>query len=256
MKILSAIPFLLLIFSFVGCKKDDYPTPNGKRLEKIIGRWYDTVYYTFFKYDQDDRVVEVIRNNNNVPLDTGFLSIEYNSQGKMVNYRSKYNRSSFSYAYTFIYDTNGRITQKRSLPTNSPSKSYSYDQEGRLVTDSNFYYSLNSSILSGVYQYDNKGDLVKWQNQYYDSYNQRVFTWPVTEASYNNSLNSLADLGQILYHILEYYPYILSKHNVSQINYNNGSLDRSFTYEYYPNGLMKKIIYDNNNKFYDEFLYE
>lgn len=255
MRVPTAIVSILLIFSIVGCKKEDYTVANGKRLVKIIQRWHDSLYYTSFKYDQDGRVAEVIGTDpKNTPLDTIFTSIEYNAQGQMLNYRYRHNKGYYSHAYTFIYDTNGRIIQLRSLPTNSLIKTYAYDPQGRLVTDSRFYHTLNTSIPWGIFEYDNSGDVVKGLFQYYDSYSRKIDTSAVFEASYNNSPNSLADLGPTLYHILHYHPYVLSKHNVSQFNY-DGYI-RIFTYEYYPDGLMKKVIYNNDHEYYDEFLYE
>ena len=47
---------------------------------------------------------------------------------------------------------------------------------------------------------------------------------------------------------------MLSKNNISEIRY-TGSFEK-YDYEYYSNGLPKKIIYNGDNKNYQEFFYE
>ena len=254
MKLAGLSIFVVAIFLIVGCEKDYYPIANGKLLQKIVYRWHDTLYYSFLKYDQNDRLVEIKGTGINSPLDTIIVSINYDAQGKMIGYIYKYNRFPNVYAYTFIYNSDGRISEKRTPGSNTRSHIYAYDQKGRLVADSLYIHDLNSMIPVVLYEYDDADNLIKWQNFYYNPATRKIDSLPRNEASYHNSRNTLADIAQTLHFILEYRAYILSKHNVAQVK-NNGDT-HTYTYEYYANGLTKKVIHNNDKAFYEEFFYD
>ena len=254
MKFTGLTVFVVAIFLIVGCEKDYYPIAKGRLLQKIVYRWHDSLYYNFLKHDQNNRLIEVKETRINSPLDTITISIDYDVQGRMTGYIYKYNRIPDVYAYTFMYNSDGRISEKRTHGSNTPGHTYTYDLKGRLVADSLFIHDLNSMIPAVLYEYDDSDNLIKWQNFHYDPVTRRIESLPVNEATYLKSRNTLADIGQTLHFILEYAAYILSNYNVSEVKY-NGDTD-TYTYEYYANGLTRKAIHNGDNAFYEEFFYE
>ena len=254
MKLSGLTIFVVAIIFIAGCEKDYYPIAKGRLLQKIVYRWHDSLYYNFLKYDQDNRLIEVKGTGIKSPLDTIIISIDYDAQGRMIGYINRHNRTSDVYAYTFMYNSNGRLSEKRSRGSNTPGHTYTYDLEGRLVADSFYIHDLNSMIPAVLYVYDDADNLIKWQNFHYDPVTRKIESLPIKEASYLKSRNTLADIGQTLHFILEYQPYILSKYHVSQVKY-NGDTD-TITYEHYANGLTRKAIHNGDNAFYEEFIYD
>ena len=247
---LTVVIVALTLFS---CKKDDFPTTNGKLLHKIINRWHDSLYYTTLKYDMQEKLVEIKATSNNRPLDTSTLTISYDSQNKLIGYTYAQDQRFQIQSFVFTYDSDGHIISKVNVGTNVRSQVYSYDKTGRLIADSVFDKRANSIILKTTFKYDDKNNLIEWQDYYYNIYSKKVENWPVNEVSHHNSINPYTNLGLTLFMITDD-THMLSKNNISEVHY-NGTI-RKYDYEYESNGLPKKITFNNDHEHYQEFYYE
>lgn len=240
----------IILFS---CKKVDYQAPNNKRLYEVRHHWYDSISYTMLNYNQHGKLVEIKGTSNNQPLDTSILTISYDSENKMTGYTYTHNRSSWYASFKFLYDDAGRIIRKL-YPNNLVSNSYSYDNRGRLVSDSGYSASENLFFPRGIFKYDNNNNVIEWQFSYYDSYLRRSYSQPVQQASHNNRINPYANLGLTLYFITYEDVDGLSKNNTVEVRDDRTS--RKYEFEYYQNGLTQKIMRADERKVYQEFFYE
>ena len=80
-----AFTVAILYFLFSACKKSDLPNTGDQRLQKIIAKSGDSILFTFFKYDAQNRLTVVTDSNNNGYVSKTF--IDYNNQGNPVKFK-------------------------------------------------------------------------------------------------------------------------------------------------------------------------
>ena len=194
------------------CKKDNHQPLSNKRLTQVVTHWYDTIGYTFFKYNEFGKLVQIKKTSNNQPLDTSTCIISYDADNKMTGFTLTYNRISWYSSFKFLHDNAGRIIRKL-YPDNVVSNIYSYDNLGRLISDSSYSAAENAYSPHGVFKYDNHNNLVEWQFFFYDYYWRTLYSSRIQQSSHNNRPSSYANLGLTLYSIMYERTEGLSKHN-------------------------------------------
>lgn len=244
------ISFLIL----VSCKKDNNQVlTSNNRLTEFRSHWYDSIGYYLLKYNQAGKLIELKATSNNQPLDTSTWTISYDAENKMTAYTLTHNRITWFASFKFVYDNSGRIIAKV-YSNNTPSNIYSYDNRGRLISDSSYNSSESLYFPRGVFRYDAHNNLVEWQFSYYDSYYRRLQSQPIHQASHNNRLNPFADLGLTLYFVMDQTTRGLSKNNMVEVR--DATTIQQYDFEYYPNGLARKILKADEREVYKEFFYD
>ncbi len=170
-----------------------------------------------------------------------YHNLLYNDQGKLV----KAGRDSF------LYNDNNQLIQRQRRITSETSRywlinTYVYDTQGRLIRDTSFTGQtfLNPSIIpSGIsnFFYDANDNINKID--YNAVWPVGTSTHTITTASYDARINPFKNLG-----LLPYFAY----NNIFLLSTNNQQI-QGFQYEYFDNGLLKKISY---NKVVQEYFYE
>ena len=214
----------------------------------------ETCYVTeLFAYDVSGRLVSITDSGGRgLPspsggpgpfrlIDNYYHNLQYNDQGNLI----KSNRDSF------LYNSNNQLTQRLRRITSDTSRywlinTYVYDTKGRLITDTSYtgQTSLHPSITPeqiSSFFYDPNDNLIKVDNNY---------VWPVGTSrhqiytsGFDNKINPFKNFGLIPY--LAYStPFLLSSNNPQT---------QDFQYEYYDNGLLKKISYKSVTQ---EYFYE
>jgi hypothetical protein len=111
----SLLTYLVIAFVAISCGGSDNPVPNstiGKncKLSKIIGTSSSSSSVTTFKYDNTNRLIEML-----VIVDDSF----YNTVEKTT--------------YTFTYNTAGQLaTRKLITPTNVSDYTFVYKSNGQI----------------------------------------------------------------------------------------------------------------------------
>ena len=162
------------------------------------------------------------------------------------------NRSSWYASFKFLHDDAGRIIRKL-YANNVVSNIYSYDNLGQLISDSSYSAAGNAYFPHGVFKYDNHNNLVEWQFFSYDYYWRRLYSSNIQQSSHNNQTNPYANLGLTLYFVTGRTEG-LSKHN--SVEDRDGTSSTKYEFEYYQNGLTKKIVEADEKEVYNEFFYE
>jgi hypothetical protein len=250
MSIIRFVFAALMIFAiFNACRKRDLPNDSGKLLQKIINKSGDSLLYTFFSYDGQNRLTTITDSNNNGHLWNTF--IEYNALERPVKfkvfYRNNPNGSFTEYSDSLLYNDNNQVVEKLSLYPSFPNmvrNTYSYDTHGRLTIDSGYSYWGNG-VSAGYtgFTYDGNSNIVQWQTFYMLSSGE-INSGGIITASYNMENNAYNSLGLAAYFIRGD-EFLLSKQNATQIRYYDGTT-RSYQYEYYSNGLPEKAVITNN----------
>jgi hypothetical protein len=237
------------------CKKDNNDSLSNKnRLYEFRSHWYDTIGYYLLKYNQVGKLTQIKATSNNQPLDTSNWTISYDAENRMTGYTLTHNRISWFASFKFLHDHAGRIIAKVYSSNNGPSHIYSYDNLGRLISDSSYSYSENSYFPRGVFKYDSRSNLIEYQFSYYDSYYRRLESWPIKQASHNNKPNPYSNLGLTLYFVMDETTRGLSKTNAVEVR--EGTTSSRYEFEYYPDGLTQKTLRVDEKEVYQEFFYE
>lgn len=239
-----AFTFTILLSLFCACKKEDLSNAGGQRLQKIISSSGDSILVTSFSYDVHGRLTSIIDSNNNGHVWETF--IDYNDQGKPVKFKVIYSSSANNFGTesfgSLLYNNNNEVVEKMFSSTfNGPYKkihSYAYDAGGRLVGDTTYGHWSDEVYSYTTFTYDANSNVAQWEQ--YSKSSGTMQSDGITTASYNTMNNPYVNLGSAAYFIREE-NVLLNRHNRVLTNYYDGTTG-SYTYEYYNNGLIKKIV--------------
>lgn len=247
-------PFAVIVLLY-SCSKEHLPQASGERLYRIVNSDGDSTLYLNFNYDAEGKLTLIEDSNSQTHL--GRIFLYYNEDNKMVKrvwmrYYGSLNNLLGQGIDSFIYDNNDRITKTIliSTPNNTPTyktiNSFSYDEQGRLIADTTHSYWNNDITALTKFTYDAGGDVVQSENVSYTS--GAVQNSTITKFTYNTTENPYKDLGMAAYLFLYDKEMMLSKHVPLQASFQDNSTN-SYSYEYYSNGLPKKVInvYSNQN---------
>lgn len=239
---------ILLLFLLHSCQKEDLPNAGGELLQKIKYNSNDSVLYTFFYYDDQNKLVAITDSNNNGHL--WKTHIEYNIQDKPVKFKVFYRShpgGSFSEGVdSLVYNTQWQVMKElytsSFIPTYKVINTYSYDAQGRLAVDTMHNY--RSDEVNGYtnFIYDGSNNVVQWQQ--FIKEGGAMKSSGIVVANYNTHKNPFHVLGLAVYFLRrpDISPnMLLSRYNPLQIIYNS-SYNQNYSYEYYSNGLPKKTV--------------
>ncbi len=219
-----------------------------------LGNDCATCYLTeLFAYDGSGKLVSITDSGmRGLPSSSGgpmpfmlyynyYHTLQYNDQGNLVNAGRD----------SFLYNINHQLVQRLRRISSDTSRywlinTYVYDTKGRLVTDTSFtgQTSLHPAVIPeqiSSFYYDANDNVIKTDNNY---------VWPVGTSKhqvytsgYDTKTNPFKNLGLIPYFAYSS-AFLLSANN---------PLSQDFQYEYYANGLLKKISYKS---VVQEYIYE
>lgn len=244
LEIKRALLLLLVSCTLFACSKEDLPAAEGTRLQMIASKWYDTLGYRIFNYDNQNKLTAVIDSNNNG--NKSRFTLDYDANGRLLKITFSYNPGSFfESTSSFEYDNLDRIVKSFnssiSNPAGNTSNIYSYDAKGRLVRDSFFDYRTNGIVSYTTYTYDGNDNVVA-SKQILKSGSLLRDTTQI-QYSYDNKLNPLFS-QPFLYFVLG--DVCLNKNNLVQIKYKDGGV-LNYNYDYHINGLPKQASVKYNS---------
>ena len=243
------LPYLVLL----SCNKNVSPSTN-KRLQKIHMHGArgddDSASITMFYYDQMGVLSKIV---DSVPHSSahGVTHLSYNSSGKLSVATIDPNPYLVMGTDSFFYENTGQVQKvvsrrKYFEPVLNDIFNYvakhflAYDASGKLIADTTYQYFSNDSSVDYVrYNYGND-DLTSWEKYVL---RQGIFTSVgIDYATYDNGTNPYSVLG-LNYYFLRNDNTVLSAHMRKILQrYWGGPVD--YTYEYNPDGLVKRIVLD------------
>lgn len=235
----TALLATIILITLARCTKNDLPTANGNQLQKAINSWGDSISYTIFNYDQQDRLIEIIdSSNNNRNYNPKIATLGYDSHGKLANYLFKVAMGT-PVSASFVYDGNGRVIKKITDQAGVPkfTNIYAYDTKGRLIADT----LMDHDLIRGysLFQYDKNDNVIEWHSIISKSSTFTIEHHFTYYFAYDNKPNSYSSIGKNIYFVRGGRPELLSKNNLLQIKWSGAQID--YTYEYYNSGLPKNI---------------
>jgi hypothetical protein len=253
--------FLLCLCAVLSCKKETLPVAKGSQLKMTISKWYDSINYTSFNYDSQHRLLAQIDSNNNGHKRS--VRIEYNAQDRPIKITTAYTYNNTIFlpdqSDSLIYDANGRIVKRVSLNSviniNPTRNSYSYDAKGRLIADSIHSYWANEIFGYITYTYDDNDNIIQAID--YEKLFGSMEIQNIMQGFYDSKTNPYKRLG-ILGYIINQNDLYLSRNNRNSEKYQGGTI-LTFDYNYYSNGLPKRLsVKDNSDPSitYLDFFYE
>jgi hypothetical protein len=234
-----------LVCLFYACKKEDFPENDGTVLQRVVTD-NDSLLSITFHYDGQNRLIALIDSNRQGHVDE--TSIEYNTAGNPVkftmhhHYRS--NPIDSKREDSLVYVNNRVVKKLYKSPTTAYKllNAYSYDGNGRLITDT--AYSYFRDVISGYTQlsYDNNDDIVQYQ--FFDNSSGVMDNVGSTIVTYNSDVSPYKSLGLAYYFVTGDY-LLLSKHNKTKVVQNWRYLQpytTEYSYEYNSNRLLKNML--------------
>ena len=225
--ILNQIIFLLLIVTFISCKKDSITNPERTKIYYLSKIYENTSLVTEYIYDDNDNVIR-----KNIYSEDGSLlryyEYTYNTEGQLgrIDNYSLANDSTFIHSWTnFVYDTNNNIIRAQNY----------LDFYLHAYYVNYVYYQYNNSICNQVIYIDA------------DYFGYPVDTTSIIEYSYDNS-NHLTE-------IIEYYYPSYRIDDIYQFEYDNKnyyglhlSFNDEFQNKWYKqkNNITKRIRYNRD----------
>ena len=239
-----ALTTILILSLFYACKKDDLPNQNNQLLQRMIFKSGDSILYTFFNYDAQNRLAVITDSSNNGQLWKTF--IEYNPLDKptkfKVLYRNNPTGSFIESSDSLLYNNDKQVVKKLftsySINPYKTINTYNYDAQGRLINDTIYDYWSDQVFGYTTFTYDRHNNIIQWQD-FYKSSGEMISPGIIT-ASYNMESNAYKSLGLAVYFIRDD-NFLLNEQNRTQVNYYDGSID-NYQYEYYSNRLPKKAV--------------
>lgn len=241
------LPIILICLLLNACKKDEVPTSDGLKLSKVTTKDGDSLSTSNFYYDSLDRLKRILLTNNNHHTYDRLFSYDNSGILIKVSFVSTYTNGTNTITTgsgkdSFLYN-NGKMTGKfESGAQGSPlgRHKYTYDASGRMTADSFFYNTIDSLQSYTIFTYNANDDLIEWQT------NQKFGSWSIGQIihqNHNNTINPYHSQG-LIYYAMDYWDKTpLSKHLVTQVV--SPSEINNFSYEYYANGLPRKIFIDS-----------
>ncbi|HVG16199.1 MAG TPA: hypothetical protein VM935_14610 [Chitinophagaceae bacterium] len=261
------LPFALftLVLFFYSCTKNEVAQQaSNQRLHKIIYRDGDSSGYRTFKYDVDGKLSVI--EDSNAQTHMGRTFVYYNERNKINKllrkwYYGSLNNLNSQWTDSFVYDNNDRIigtiqvSPQSTIPNSKIDKTFSYDELGRLTADTGHRTAPGISNLTR-FTYDGSDDVVQIEEIKYVGAGANN----IIKMKYNLKENPHKQLGTASY-FLDWDPSLtLSKHAPLEVIYRDHS--RYLSYEYYNNGLTRKISYTSTGLYASptpettEFFYE
>jgi YD repeat-containing protein len=264
-RILLAATCLICLFS--ACKKDTLTdNTTGKRLQRTVSRWQDSLFYVAFSYDSANRLITVTDSNNTNKGDRLIRSIQYDNLDNPVKsvlvYHFKAGDTRWLETDSLVYQNNRvvkRIIMSNSytLNANLTVHKYTYDSKGHLVADS-VSGSNNQTYFVKHFTFDENDNLVQWQTlPTGNNYNDEMTALYSAEKSVYNSLGGM--LYFWIWNDAMMSPLMMSEHAVRQVKYTTSGTNYFYSYEHDPRGLITKVgigADDNSSYFTTEFFYE
>lgn len=211
----------------------------------------DSVSYTSFLYDDQNRLVTIMDSNNN-GYKTRF-DMFYDNQGRM--WKVSEDGAGF---YTFDFDNKGFIIRKSFFhpgqQTSAIVNSYNYDANGRVITDSVYNYWTAAAYEIVTYYYDQQNNVT--ESKLIEKGSGTILVQQ--QCSYDNHPNPLNGKSVLNYFLDSGYDVPNGKNNLLKILYDDGTIV-SYSYEYDNNGFPKKRIESINNDpliTYTDYYYE
>ena len=239
--------------TLLSCTRNDLPSSGGSRLSKTIARSGDSVVISYFKYDTEGKLIRILDSAVYSHRASG-ISFQYNTSDQLIKTELFNDFNSIIESYSFIYQ-NGVVTEK--INEDDPSRNkdiYAYDAQGRLIADTSYYYTFPEPVYFS-FSYDNNENVIS-QQPFYRSSGSWIASSTV-HFSYNNSPNPYYPIG-LNYYLCKNDITWLSKDLVTQIDYSMTTA--TYTYEYYSNGLLRKLHLQYTNNAAEpvtvEFFYE
>jgi hypothetical protein len=212
-------------------------------LTKAIARWHDSATYSFFYYDDQNRLKSIV-DSENTNFSKAFTSFVYDADGRLLKKIYSNDYSSDVGLDSFWYDHDNNIAGKiygNSYTTAMDIRgknTYGYDRLGRLTGDTTYSYWSENIVEYVIYTYDNNDDVISWQE--FHNAGGAMKSDGIVFLSYNNSMNPYFDIRMPIYRDW-YRSAILSKHLRAQVIYDAGTIE-NYTYEFYPDGRVQKAI--------------
>jgi hypothetical protein len=252
--VLFAASVFILSCTFYGCQKSDSSGPYLYRLKSYTSNVGDSSHNHYsFSYDAKNHLEKIT--DNSYPSNALETKIFYNSNDKPnKSYRYRINTAMVEFSSdTLIYNSSLGLTAKYyTFDYRMTEKhSYSHDSQGRISGDSSFSVYNGVWVLSSFnkYLYDTNSNVVKHE-MYYINFNLGKLDLLLTSnIIYNNDENFFDPAIRILN--TDYLN--LSRNNIKEVNllYSNGwgtgSSTDTYDYEYYENGLPKKLVITHTN---------
>jgi hypothetical protein len=248
-------------FLFYSCKKEETEKVLLPRLQKIVSNGMDSLgnfhaaplSFQFFTYDINGSLVSIRDSSDDwhpwysgpQPWRLGWkqVTMGYN-YGNLLNIKNTRD--------SFVYNNRNQLVARLKRIYSDTSQyfvvnRFTYNIQGNLVADSNYILQSNSKpdgILNAYdqYTYNDRGNVTT---------NDHVELWPAGTvkhtsytATYDNQQNPYKNFGML--------PYILFYNHGFFLSTNN-KIESGYSYEYYPNGLLKKITYQG---YVQEYFYD
>jgi hypothetical protein len=249
LKIRLTLITTIILFVLNACKKDEATTnTNPQRLQKIIYSEGDSILYTFFNYDENNKLIFLVDSNNNGHFWQTFIQYNLQSQPMKIKvlYRNSPGASFIEWSDSLIYNSDQKVIKKflNSYPSNTYKiqNTYGYDVQGRLLADTMYNYGSGDVYGYTRFIYDGNDDITQWQS--YNNSSGTMQAGSVIIATYNSSINPYNALGLLTYFIREENS-LLSGHNYLQVKYYDGTTV-DYSYQYYNNGLPEKVVLMDN----------
>ena len=210
---------------------------HNSRISKIITTANDTVNTMRLVYNASGKLLQIIDSNHKNSRKE-IKTIIYTNDGNLSKIIHNKNSSPPDLVDSFSLNLNGQviISSSSSIYLSYPvTRLYTYDGAGRLLTDSSYTYSLSYA----TYHYNAGGDLAEWK-----AYGPSPFTGETSligtiKCTFNTLANPYKPLG-LVYFFAKKDRTILSEHQLIS-EHISGTAPSSFSYEYLPSGLVKKI---------------
>lgn len=234
-----AFAFLLLTTIIISCKKNQTPQ-EGNLLKRIVTTSSFIGGIDSFFYDNQKRLTEIKLFNNQ-----GYNKfIEYGPDGNIFRVIYKYQGADV-YSFKFIRNPVGQIIRKSSTPISgfqyAYDQSYTYDNAGRLVSDTTYYKQTDSVLYYSSYKYDNNGNIFEYD--FYDVINTN--NRGKTTNLFDSKPNPYKLQGWVYYFVTDNYSYLNQNNLVESRAWWSAPIKSELTYQ--TNGLPKKIITENPN---------
>lgn len=234
---------VLLFAAVISCNKDNLPDAPGETLVTIDYDMGGALYSEALQYDAQNRLSQLISPGQKVH------ELQYNAQGQLSGIIYKdiaLLPGQVIHSSQFSYDANGHIIKKLTTSGAAIVKevNYTYNTAGRLIADTQ--YQSGNAPRYNTYTYDSKGNIERLEEfrligGVFTS--NGVFTF-----EYDNKLSPYHKTGQLLYYLNEH-PNYLFKSNILRSSYNGVHTGRTYMYEYYSNGTIRTVIYNDPQPF-------
>jgi hypothetical protein len=232
-----------VIFILSACKKEEASSPLEKKLHSVSQKLNDSIGYSVFHYDADNKLTEVIDSNNNGHSWKTIIRYAGDSPRTITRlYHSYFTIPEFEVLDSLVYE-NGKVIQKLFKAANrsyEKTNTYSYDAKGRLTADT--IYSNNEIYGYRSFVYDANDNVVQWQE--YEKQSGIIRSRGNITVTYSSNKSPFKNLGLIAYIIRDNFLY-LSKNAPLQANYYDG-LQLDYSYQYGTYGLINKAIIRDN----------